>query len=338
MEEEVKKALEKKPISVSKVYANANLSAPSTYWNYDNYTFEWGDVDNYQIINRIGKGKYSEVFSGVNITNNQKCVIKVLKPVKKKKIKREAKILENLSGGVNIIQILDAVRDPESKVPSFIFECVENVDFKILYPTFTDFDIRFYMFEILKALEYCHSRGIMHRDLKPQNIMIDHQNRKLRLIDWGLADFYFPGMNYNVRVASRYFKGPELLLDFQQYDYSLDLWSLGCTFASMIFKKEPFFHGKDNNDQLVRIAKVLGSEELYAYIKKYNMNVDLTLKPLLGNYPRQPWPKFITPENQKYVSNEALEFLDHLLRFDHQERITAKEAMELPYFDVVRSQ
>ena len=60
-----------------------------------------------------------------------------------------------------------------------------------------------------------------------------------------------------MRVASRYFKGPELLVDYQMYDYSLDMWSLGCMLASMIFRKEPFFHGHDNYDQLVRIAKVL---------------------------------------------------------------------------------
>ena len=61
---------------------------------------------------------------------------------------------------------------------------------------------------------------------------------------------------YNVRVASRYFKGPELLVDFQEYDYALDLWSLGCMLSGMIFRKEPFFHGHDNYDQLVKIAKV----------------------------------------------------------------------------------
>jgi casein kinase II subunit alpha len=64
------------------------------------------------------------------------------------------------------------------------------------------------------------------------------------------------GREYNVRVASRYFKGPELLVDFQEYDYALDMWSLGCMFAGMIFRKEPFFHGHDNYDQLVKIAKV----------------------------------------------------------------------------------
>ena len=86
--------------------------------------------------------------------------------------------------------------------------------------------------------------------------MIDHENRRLRLIDWGLAEFYHPGQEYNVRVASRYFKGPELLVDLQDYDYALDMWSLGCMFAGMIFRKEPFFHGHDNYDQLVKIVKV----------------------------------------------------------------------------------
>ena len=71
------------------------------------------------------------------------------------------------------------------------------------------------MYELLKALDFSHANGIMHRDVKPHNVMIDHEKRRLRLIDWGLAEFYHPGREYNVRVASRYFKGPELLVDLQ---------------------------------------------------------------------------------------------------------------------------
>ena len=225
------------------------------------------DQDAYEVTRKIGRGKYSEVFAGVNVNNSEKCVVKILKPVKKKKIKREIKILQNLSGGKNIVQLLDIVRDPTSKTPSLIFEYVNNIDFKQLYPALNDYDIRYYMYELLKALDYSHSLGIMHRDVKPHNVMIDHEKRQLRLIDWGLAEFYHPGQEYNVRVASRYFKGPELLVDFQEYDYSLDLWSLGCMFAGMIFKKEPFFHGADNYDQLIRIAKVGRWVIIYSYSK-----------------------------------------------------------------------
>jgi casein kinase II subunit alpha len=168
---------------------------------------------------RTGRGKYSEVFEGINVVNYQKCVVKVLKPVKKKKIKREIKILQNLAGGPNVVALLDVVRDSQvrisflpfasrapcsslpslggdlrfdtdaaalscpslqSKTPSLIFEYVNNIDFRSLYPKFNDLDVRFYIHELLKALDFCHSKGIMHRDVKPHNVMIDHENRKVR--------------------------------------------------------------------------------------------------------------------------------------------------------------
>ncbi|KAG2188913.1 hypothetical protein INT44_004055, partial [Umbelopsis vinacea] len=318
--------------SIARSYANVNQQQPREYYDYDNLQVQWGSQDNYEIVRKVGRGKYSEVFEGINVVNGEKCVIKVLKPVKKKKIKREIKILQNLTGGPNVIGLLDVVRDPQSKTPSLIFENVNNTDFKVLYPKFQDYDIRFYMYELLKALDFCHSKGIMHRDVKPHNVMIDHEKRQLRLIDWGLAEFYHPGTEYNVRVASRYFKGPELLVDFQEYDYSLDMWSYGCMYASMIFRKEPFFHGHDNYDQLVKIAKVLGTDELFAYVEKYELVLDQQYDEILGRYPRKPWSKFITSDNQRFVSNEALDFLDKLLRYDHQERLTPLEAMDHPYF------
>lgn len=318
--------------SRARVYKDVNVHRPREYWDYESLVVQWGSQDKYQIVRKIGRGKYSEVFEGINITNNDKCVIKILKPVKKKKIKREIKILQNLCGGTNIITLYDVVKDPQSKIPSLIFENVDNVDFKVLYPTLTDYDIRYYMYELVKALDFCHSNGIMHRDVKPHNVMIDHTKRTLRLIDWGLAEFYHPGREYNVRVASRYFKGPELLVDYQEYDYSLDMWSLGCMFASMIFRKEPFFHGHDNYDQLVKIAKVLGTDDLFTYLDKFNIELDHHYDDILARYPRKPWDKFVTNENRRFVSNEAIDFLDGLLRYDHTQRLTAPEALQHPYF------
>ncbi|EDP42011.1 hypothetical protein MGL_3692 [Malassezia globosa CBS 7966] len=326
-------------LSVARVYANANEARGREWWDYDNLTLQWGTQDNFEILQKVGRGKYSEVFEGVNVASPDfdKCIIKVLKPVKKKKIKREIKILQNLMGGPNVVQLIDVVRDPQSKTPSIITEYINNTDFKVLYPTFSDYDVRYYIFELLKALDFCHSRGIMHRDVKPHNVMIDHEKRQLRLIDWGLAEFYHPYTEYNVRVASRYFKGPELLVDFQEYDYSLDMWSLGCMFASMIFRKEPFFHGHDNYDQLVKICKVLGTDEFFVYLDKYKIELDSHYDVILGRYPRKPWPRFVTPENQHFVSDEAIDFLDKLLRYDHQERLTAQEAQQHPFFDPVRA-
>uniref|UniRef100_A0A671Q3Z7 non-specific serine/threonine protein kinase n=2 Tax=Sinocyclocheilus anshuiensis TaxID=1608454 RepID=A0A671Q3Z7_9TELE len=325
--------------SRARVYTEVNTQRPREYWDYESHVIEWGNQDDFQLVRKLGRGKYSEVFEAINITSNEKVVVKILKPVKKKKIKREIKILENLRGGPNIITLLDIVKDPVSRTPALVFEHVNNTDFKQLYQTLTDYDIRFYMYEILKALDFCHSMGIMHRDVKPHNIMIDHAHRKLRLIDWGLAEFYHPGQKYNIRVASRYFKGPELLIDYQMYDYSLDMWSLGCMLASMIFRKEPFFHGHDNYDQLVRIAKVLGTEDLYDCIDKYNIELEPRFNDILGRHSRKRWERFVHSENQHLVSAEALDFLDKLLRYDHQTRLTAREAMEHPYFfPVVKDQ
>lgn len=364
-----------KKLSESRVYTDANQLRSQDYWDYENTIIEWSTNNKYyEIENKVGRGKYSEVFQGVQLSTKKSIVIKMLKPVKKKKIKREIKILTNLSnepnpptskefnkeiyytnkkvevlqymrsylfelphnGHDNIVQLLDVVRDPISKTPALVFEHVDNVDFRILYPKFTDSDMRFYMFELLKALDYCHSMGIMHRDVKPHNVMIDHKKRKLRLIDWGLAEFYHANMEYNVRVASRFFKGPELLVDYRMYDYSLDLWSFGTMLASMVFQKEPFFHGTSNTDQLVKIVRVLGSDDFEKYLTKYEITLPREFHDM-DQYIRRPWRRFINDSNRHLCDNkDIIDLIDNLLKYDHQERLTAREAMGHPWFDSVR--
>ncbi|POY72134.1 putative Non-specific serine/threonine protein kinase [Rhodotorula taiwanensis] len=325
------------PPSVARTYADVNAELGPSWWNYDDVQLRWGSQERYEITRKLGRGKYSEVFEGVDIANhNEFVVIKVLKPIKKKKVKRELKVLMNLRGGTNTIELLDIVRDPQSKTPALITEHVDNIDSKVLYPKFTDGDVRYYIFELLKALDFCHSKGIIHRDVKPLNILIDHSQRKLRLIDWGLAEFYHPGVELNVRVASRYYKAPELLVDYTHYDYSLDLWSVGCTMGTMIFHRDPLFHGASNEDQLVKIARVLGTDDLWRYLDHYGLDLDQSFEAQIGTHSRKPWSKFVTSDNQHLISNAAIDLIDRLLQYEHTERPTAAEAMRHEYFAPVR--
>eukprot|EP00941_MAST-03F_sp_MAST-3F-sp1_P005136 g5136.t1 len=323
-------------ISCARTYASANANRPKEYYDYESLQVHWGDQADYEVVQKIGRGKYSEVFKGHNVLNGKTCVVKILKPVRKKKIKREIKILQNVCGGPNIVQLLDIVRDTHSKTPSLIFEWIDNTNFRTLYPTFSDEDVRFYSFELLKALDWCHSRGIMHRDVKPHNVMIDHSKRKLRLIDWGLAEFYHPGQDYNVRVASRYFKGPELLVNLRYYDYSLDMWSFAAMLCGIVFCRDPMFKGKDNHDQLVQIARVLGTEGLTEYLTTYDLELPVHYDGILGNYEKKKWSSFVDKSNSRYFSSELEDFLDKLLLYDHAKRLTAAEAMEHSYFNTVQ--
>lgn len=108
-------------------------------------------------------------------------------------------------------------------------------------------------------------------------------------------------------------------------------------FAGMIFRKEPFFVGRDNYDQLVKIAKVLGTNDLIKYLEKYDLTLDSHFDGIMGRYSKKSWRRFVTPENESLVSDDALDLLDKMLQYDHQKRPTCKEAMAHPYFHSVRA-
>ncbi|KAG2486550.1 hypothetical protein HYH03_014851 [Edaphochlamys debaryana] len=325
---------------VAREHASVLLRKPAVYFD-DTLNVTWGNQDSYEVIKQLGKGKYGEVYEGINLRlaardKDRVCVIKVMRPVKEHRLRREVKILQHVSGGPNIVRLLEVVRDPETKTPSFVFDFVDAMPFKELQAAVTDLDVRYYIFQLLIALDYCHSRGIMHRDVKPGNVLIDHSKRELTLIDWGLADFYHPGKEYPVRVATRFYKGPELLVDIKDYTYSLDVWGVGCMLAALVFKKPVFFRGEDEFDQLVKVVRVLGSDGLYAYCEKYGVDLDPRLAQLCGYRPRVAWRKFVTPDNSHLASPEAFDLLDRLLAYDHHERLTCHEAIQHPYFDPVR--
>ena len=118
----------------SRVYADINSNKPENYWNYNEFRTSFGQIDKYEVTKKIGRGRYSEVFNGnivgnTNIsTSKNKCVIKMLKPIRnqEKKLRREILILQNLSKQKNIIKLLDVVRDEDSSITCLVFEHINN--------------------------------------------------------------------------------------------------------------------------------------------------------------------------------------------------------------------
>ncbi|KAJ3098981.1 Casein kinase II subunit alpha [Phlyctochytrium planicorne] len=306
-------------IGVSRVHARAVLDQPSSYSGI-----------------LLGRGKYSHVYECIDRKTTSSYVIKVFKPQKAKKYKREVLVLKNLQGGPNIVRFVGCCLDPENNEPAIIFERRVNINWKEYYPTMTYNDIRHYMHSLLKALSFSHSKGIIHRDLKPQNICIDPSRKELILIDWGLADFYRPGQDFNLRVASRYYKPPEILLGYRKYDYSFDMWSVGCILAGMIFRREVFFQGEDDVDQLRVIVRVLGGDDLRAYVSKYSIpstheSIDAIVRNTTSA--RVPLYEFVGWNNGDLAREDALDLVDKLLCYDHQARLTADEALAHPFLE-----
>ena len=197
-----------------KHYAKVCEERGPAYFDYQSLDVKFGELHNYEIEEKVGRGKYSDVFKGCVIPSDDPVAIKILKPVKKDKIKRELKILKALSGTKHCNQLVDIVRDPGTKTVSLILKYVETYGkaFKLLAKSFTIDDVKHYFKQALTALNEAHSRGVMHRDIKSYNLLIDSEKRHLELIDWGLAEFYHPGKEYNLRVGNKTFKAPELLL------------------------------------------------------------------------------------------------------------------------------
>lgn len=318
-------------VSVSRVYAHANEERGPAWWDHRSFVPAWGAPDDYYLIRKTGRGKYSTVFKAYHRRHGD-CAVKVLVPLEPRRYLREIKILQNLRNEKNIISLYDLARDPASGVYSLAFEWVNFGEWRALYDSFTPMEIRIYMYKLLDALDTAHSHGIMHRDVKPQTVAIDRETRKLRLLDWGLADFYHPRQRYNSHVATRIFKAPELLIGYPYYDYAMDVWAAGLTFSIMLFKSVVFEYGEDDHEQLFKVASVVGGSGIIEYAESLNMRLDEKTRETLGEKKGVNWKSFRNEANKENCTDEALDLLRKMMIIDHRNRITAKEAKEHPYF------
>ncbi|GJQ08692.1 hypothetical protein GpartN1_g483.t1 [Galdieria partita] len=188
--------------------------------------------------------------------------------------------------------------------------------------------IKLYMYQLLRALAYIHSRGICHRDIKPQNLLVDPQTQVLKLCDFGSAKILVanePNISY---ICSRYYRAPELIFGATDYTTAIDIWSAGCVMGEM-FLGRPLFPGESGVDQLVEIIKVLGTpsrQEIRAMNQNYTEFRFPQIKPC-------PWERIF-----KAHSNipTAIDLISKLLQYLPEQRIKPMEALAHPFFDELR--
>jgi cyclin-dependent kinase len=189
------------------------------------------------------------------------------------------------------------------------------------------FTIKSFLYQLLKGLAYCHQHRVLHRDLKPQNLLINMEG-ELKLADFGLARaFGIPVRSYTHEVVTLWYRAPDVLMGSRNYSTPVDIWSVGCIFAEMA-NGHPLFPGQSETDQLVRIFKLLGTPTKKTWpgiveLPEYKSN--------LTNYQRQQGAK-ICPRLDKL----GLDLLFKMMEYDPSKRISADEAMKHPYFDDLR--
>jgi len=309
-----------------------SLKDPALF--YINQDIKLGDMSKYEVNAKIGRGRYSEVYSGIEKYTNQKVVIKILKPINKNKIKREAVILQYLNDCPNSVHLIDITKGECIDIYCLIYNNISGHDLKLVYKNITPEDMKLYIYKILQCLSFCHSKKIMHRDIKSGNIVVNTLTKELNVIDWGLSEYYIPNYKYNTRVGTRFYKAPELLLDYKKYDYAIDIWSAGCVLASLLFQKDFFFKGSDLNNQIIKIAEVFGYKEFEKFYNKYQNDIRVNKKVMeqIKNFEKKEWKSFVNENNKYLVNDEVIDLLDKMLKFDPLERIKAKDAVNHPYF------
>lgn len=187
---------------------------------------------------------------------------------------------------------------------------------------------KLYMYQICRALAYIHnSIGVCHRDIKPQNLLVNPHTHQLKLCDFGSAKVLVKGEPNISYICSRYYRAPELIFGATEYTTTIDVWSAGCVLAELLLG-QPLFPGESGVDQLVEIIKVLGTPTREE-IKCMNPNYTEFKFPQIKAH---PWHKIF----HKRMPAEAVDLVSRLLQYSPKLRSTALEALVHPFFDELR--
>ena len=177
--------------------------------------------------------------------------------------------------------------------------------------------VKSYMYQLLKGMDFCHARGVMHRDLKPQNLLVDRKGT-LKLADFGLARaFMIPIRAYTHEVITLWYRAPEILLGQRTYSPAVDMWSIGAIMVEML-NRRPLWPGDSEIDELFRIFRSMGTpdEELWPGVS--------TLPDWKPTFPK--WPKRSLRSTVPSLDDSGLDLLTRMLAFQPSKRISAKDA------------
>ncbi|CAN1340523.1 Cyclin-dependent kinase B2-1 [Linum perenne] len=182
------------------------------------------------------------------------------------------------------------------------------------------------MYQLCKGVAFCHGHGIVHRDLKPHNLLMDRKTMMLKIADLGLARaFTLPIKKYTHEILTLWYRAPEVLLGDTHYSIAVDIWSVGCIFAELV-NLQAIFQGDSELQQLLHIFRLLGTpnEEMWPGVSS------------LVNWHEYPqWSPKCLSTAVPTLDKDGLDLLTQMLKYDPSKRITAKNAMEHPYFNDV---
>ncbi|XP_041065508.1 cyclin-dependent kinase 1 [Carcharodon carcharias] len=287
-------------------------------------------MEDYVKIEKIGEGTYGVVYKGRHKTTQQIVAMKKIRLESEEEgvpstAIREISLLKELQHP-NIVCLQDVLMQDARLYLIFEFLSMDLKKYLDSLPTRQMMDqmlVKSYLYQITQGIAFCHSRRVLHRDLKPQNLLIDSKGI-IKLADFGLARaFGVPVRVYTHEVVTLWYRAPEVLLGSARYSTPVDIWSIGTIFAEMATKR-PLFHGDSEIDQLFRIFRTLGTpnNEIWPEVE--------TLPDYKNTFPK--W-KAGSLSQVKNIDLNGLDLLAKTLIYDPARRISAKEALRHPYFD-----